>query len=598
LFKHILITILFGVILNASPNFTKILNETNQNYTCIAFYPAISSFEEVNGYKQTIIKTKKEDDVKIIKPNDYFIIKRKVQRAYCFNKINMVNVGPNKIQTVSKEKEFKKFMQTQDSLNPNIYINEGKEFLKNKSKWFKCIDYEDGEYCAVGSGLDFILNKNGQIKKAFFYQFQYSDTEFNKDSILNSRNLFAPIAPWIKDEWKKVLKKKPTIESNSAIVWLNPSSKIKHIIMTPRNGHIVSAMGGLEKTSNKDMLKVIEVEYAIDKKAYERHQIAKEKAIENSRVKVEQTWGNHLNPYGNVPRNKFKAFYFNRQEPKKVIASEEVKEIAINYPNSKLHNIPTLAFGGYWVGEFDFKEKEKKDISIALYGGLARVIVDDRIVFSGKNTTTVPFIFQKGRHKIEVEYMQNSAVSYGIMLKVDISKKKEVLKDYEIQEALKKYKSKFYYIGIEKTNSPNFQINVNIEKSKEPISLLLSSGLPITWHINNPYNVKIETILYSSMFDGAKVKGQENASLFYPSGLLRFTSVKDNDILSNYENVLQRYGKKLSGISAVNETSEIKIGEVLLSDEKITKIKEKIAQSRANRSNKGTPNKSFDSVFK
>lgn len=52
---------------------------------------------------------------------------------------------------------------------------------------------------------------------------------------------------------------------------------------------------------------------------------------ESQYPKAEKTWGSYLNPKNIIPDNKFKVFYINTNNPRKVIASETVNKISVNY---------------------------------------------------------------------------------------------------------------------------------------------------------------------------------------------------------------------------------------------------------------------------
>lgn len=120
-----------------------------------------------------------------------------------------------------------------------------------------------------------------------------------------------------------------------------------------------------------------------------------------------KTWGDDLNPTNEIPLNSFKAFYINTNNKKQVIATSHVKQVAIEYSYSDLHDIHSQNFGAYWVGMFEFTEDQALHFNVHLSWASTRIIVDGFVVYEGGSKTRVPYLFTKGKHKIEVEYTNN-----------------------------------------------------------------------------------------------------------------------------------------------------------------------------------------------
>ena len=73
-----------------------------------------------------------------------------------------------------------------------------------------------------------------------------------------------------------------------------------------------------------------------------------------------QKWAKEITADAQIPQDKFLAFYLNKDEPKKVIFSENVDRISVNYEGNSFHEIPSPNLMAYWVGEFNFDADVEK----------------------------------------------------------------------------------------------------------------------------------------------------------------------------------------------------------------------------------------------
>lgn len=121
------------------------------------------------------------------------------------------------------------------------------------------------------------------------------------------------------------------------------------------------------------------------------------------------TWRTQFYPSGAVPLDEFKAFYFNTSEPSKIVASAQVASVDMSYAWEKGpgFNIVSQDFGGYWIGDFMLTKDEDMVLDISQSWSETRVIIDGHLVYKGGSNTSTKISVPKGRHTIEIEYVNN-----------------------------------------------------------------------------------------------------------------------------------------------------------------------------------------------
>jgi len=99
-----------------------------------------------------------------------------------------------------------------------------------------------------------------------------------------------------------------------------------------------------------------------------------------------QKWAKEITADAQIPQDKFLAFYLNKDEPKKVVFSENVDRISVNYEGNSFHEIPSPNLMAYWVGEFNFDADIEKMV-LGDYGWSTLVIaVDGTDVLGGTSS--------------------------------------------------------------------------------------------------------------------------------------------------------------------------------------------------------------------
>ena len=327
--------------------------------------------------------------------------------------------------------------------------------------------------------------------------------------------------------------------------------------------------------------------------------------------KVNETWGKYLNPTNTAPINKFKAFYINTNKPKKIIASEIVDNISVNYPYNEFHNIDSKDFGAYWVGDFIFKKDTKMQINISQSWAKTRVIIDNLIVYQGDNNAQIPFVFKKGKHKIEVEYINNwHTTDFSV-----------VIMPYHKRYNLKELKTKLslgkdinvWYAGIYESSSKDHSVEVNLKKSDKPVVILLQSYETTKWKINNKFNDKISAIIVGESKPGSQVIANIPKSLIYFSNFkLGYSELypkcscyasifhcEGGSIIDTNRRILSILDKKADGFSGKYSTKSITLPNIILDAKKYSELNlklDEINKKRKECSEKIDSN--FNSIFK
>ncbi|QOP40526.1 tetratricopeptide repeat protein [Sulfurimonas marina] len=321
--------------------------------------------------------------------------------------------------------------------------------------------------------------------------------------------------------------------------------------------------------------------------------------------KAEKTWGKYLNPQNKIPLGSFQAYYIDTREPKKVIYSEGVDTVSINYPYDQFHNINSANFGGYWVGKVKYDKDTKENIVIYQSQATTRIIVDGYIIYDGTNSAEIPYEFKKGVHTIEVEHL-NRWHTTNLLVKI-----LPMVKKYsrnELQAVLKplvEQQTQFWYVGVYESERKGNDITLRIQKSDKPVVLMLQSHRMVTWNIVNDYNVEIKAIVANSTSMVSSISGDvKNSKIFftdypvgrgYKSGLEEKRNQKckciANGILTcgsssgfDADTIPKMFGKKIRGFSGKYRTAILAVPQVQMSDKIYREIevrKEKIDALRA-----------------
>lgn len=225
--------------------------------------------------------------------------------------------------------------------------------------------------------------------------------------------------------------------------------------------------------------------------------------------KAELTWGKYLNTSGEAPLDAFLAVYINTDNPTEVIAREVVRDIAINYAWDKFHGIRSENFGAYWVGRIKTETATFRQIAISQSHAKTRLTINGLVIYEGHDNKELIHEFEPGEHLIEVEYINNwHTTGFKLTLSEDLPRvPPSVIASLLSKE--EKRGASLHFAALYESDSRDSSVVLNIQKSRQPIVLMLSSYNPVKWLVINPHQVEIRAVIFGSHNPGSEVTGIE-----------------------------------------------------------------------------------------
>jgi hypothetical protein len=222
--------------------------------------------------------------------------------------------------------------------------------------------------------------------------------------------------------------------------------------------------------------------------------------------KVTSPWGRKLDPSGRVPETGFRAYYFDRRNPDRLVFEENVDSLAIKYAWSDFHNIESPSFAAYWIGKVKFAKATAQQISVSQSWAKARIRIDGETVFD-KSSSSGSFVhqFSKGEHVVEVEYINNW---HTVEFKVTLQDVVPLLSEAEVADRLRLEagpKANLYYVGLYESAARDTHVDVSVPATGRPAILWLTSYEAIDWNIVSRDPVK--AVVVSSYAPGSRVRG-------------------------------------------------------------------------------------------
>jgi len=309
--------------------------------------------------------------------------------------------------------------------------------------------------------------------------------------------------------------------------------------------------------------------------------------------KSKNSWSKHLNPNGVAPYNAFKVMYIDTKNPKKVVATQEVKDAVISFQGENLFNIEPANFGALWMGLVKFDKETTRTLYIDQSQATTRVIINGYVVYDATTRGEISYTFNKGISRIEIEYLNRW---HTVNFSLKIVKKVEKFTQEEIQKKLKPLVSKgskFLYVGVYESEKKDSHIVLKVQKSKEPVVLMLQSQRAVIWDIRNTSGTKIQAIVINSSSPEATVIGdvkgikvlysKTRVGNGYESGL---PSNKKRECLCigghytcggnggfNADSIPKAFNKRVRGFSGKYRVGILSVPEVTMSDAKYKEVK-------------------------
>jgi len=274
--KLIVIATLILSLANAIETTDLIKNETDKEMICVATYPSLyENIIDEDGKTRNVQVHRREEVIQVIQPTQVF---QKTREGFlvCYNELAKISLSKaNRLDKVD-------FQINSHRLKTHLSRNNRLDLLKYENKRRidieeefgiaqRCASYKEGAYCNFSFGLDIYFDQNTKVKSIFLYGSTLNNNKlpFEVDSINKLRNNGKPVGLWVQENNRKIFKNKPTVITNSLIMWDNPSNYIKRVIMTAKNGHFkfshkIKDGNNLFRDGYKDLEKAIDYVNSIE----------------------------------------------------------------------------------------------------------------------------------------------------------------------------------------------------------------------------------------------------------------------------------------------------------------------------------------------
>lgn len=304
----------------------------------------------------------------------------------------------------------------------------------------------------------------------------------------------------------------------------------------------------------------------------------------------------------NIPVNNYRVLYFDSKNPNDIVREDIVPYPAAKYEYknkhfARNHDIPAKRFGALWVGKVVFEKDITKLISVQVINSAEyRIIVDGYELAKGKNSeVNFPFLFTKGEHQIEVEYL--SHYDY-VNIMVSIKDQYQSLgNSKKIKETFQRYGDYYlFYVGA--YYAANFDMSTGIDLKKnydKPIVLILNSNSSINWTLHTHDN-QIKALFISGDHNrGSFVSFDDDSHQIDPKNIFRLinfygphklqqkckcyngrVSCDGESIIDFSKKALELFGKSISGYTAGHsEDGTYNVPQVFLDEKTMETIKRK-----------------------
>lgn len=315
-------------------------------------------------------------------------------------------------------------------------------------------------------------------------------------------------------------------------------------------------------------------------------------------------WASWANPTGEIPQSGYKVVYLNT-ETKKTYEGESANDISIaNYKPDNTAFWSTRGanwvinynFWAYWVGYINISEKDMYQIAVFQSWGNTRVIIDDKLAYSGSYSKGTDITLEKGKHKVEVEFWNHSAT---IDFSMKIIKKEKAHSNEELTAELKKTtipsNAEIWYVGVHESDNENQEMKVGLKKTDKPVILILWSISTINWEVNTN-NDNVIAVYYASGSPGTTVKWVPSSSVkaitlnpvqlptrVFPecSDLWNWYHCEERDNFQNLNQFVKTtFGKKLTGFFWEYNPKTIDAPEIILDETKYTEIQKAYEEAK------------------
>lgn len=302
-----------------------------------------------------------------------------------------------------------------------------------------------------------------------------------------------------------------------------------------------------------------------------------------------------------IPSGQFRAFYLDDSDLSDPIYEEVVDRMGIsyfNYDDENVFEIDPETLAAYWIGELSFSEEVEKEINISQSWSEVRLIIDDEIVYHGKDEQIIPFTFSRGSHVVEVEFLNDwhtTDVSVTIDDPLNELNGDQVRSELD-QLLVDQSEVEVWYVGVYGVDSLHRDVEVKLSETSKPIVLLLSSHSNVYWNIDSN-DQDLAAVIYSSYEPGTQLLGLSSeiptyylgdGEVSYRSERLTYKGVpSERCVVENYNSrcrsqyrdfleMVRRVealsGHKVTGFGGSYEVDRITLPETDVTDEFVAEI--------------------------
>jgi hypothetical protein len=285
----------------------------------------------------------------------------------------------------------------------------------------------------------------------------------------------------------------------------------------------------------------------------------------------EKTWRKRfVKDEKEIPKDVFKAFYFDERKAGIVNFSEIVKIPSIHYARGDFHGIKADNIGAYYIGRFLFNKETTKILNLFQGNAESAIFINGKKVWQGGSYSHQDgFTFSPGEHLIEIQYVSKySAAGFLFTMTDGVGK--------SVDELSQQFKDSggvdVWYCGTYESDNFDGTIDVILENNDKPLILILSSFEPVVWKIGNNANRNLKAIIVSSEKPGSKVVQLDSAATVTRAKRMKWIYDIYNTSSSNSRNTFKNliydiqsiFNKKPVGFSGEYSLKSVSIPEKIL----------------------------------
>ena len=202
------------------------------------------------------------------------------------------------------------------------------------------------------------------------------------------------------------------------------------------------------------------------------------------------------------------------------VASETVTRPSINYIWSEFHGIDSYNFHATWKGNIEvFNDSKFIDLNFNVSWSDVSLFVDGVEIASWSNSNRIiHHEFSPGVHEIMIEYYNHW---HTTGFNVSFTSNSIYSKDEAISLIRPQIDgdTKVIYVGCYESANLYNNSTVTFDSTASKVFLFLSSYASMNWIIQNPHNVTITGIAYSSYGPKSTVSADKNVPTFEIAGI-------------------------------------------------------------------------------